>query len=202
MGESPMDWKDVHEQLIRLATQRSALDSQEGPLLLAALRARVHEQLGYGTFQEYAERLFGYTPRFVVERLRVARALENLPQTQEALAQGVITWSAARELTRVATVENETDWLAASAHKSVRELEKMVSGLQPGAKPGDLGRPEHERHVLRFEVSAETYATYREAIAKLRRNWEAPRTHDYVVAGSSSNNFPSTVPSPPLTRVV
>jgi hypothetical protein len=42
---------------------RAGLDFEEGRWLLAAQRARVHERLGYGSFLEYVERLFGYAPR-------------------------------------------------------------------------------------------------------------------------------------------
>lgn len=172
------DWKHVHEQLLALAARRAELDADEGPWLLAALRAGVHAQLGYGSFQEYIERLFGYSPRFVAERLRVARALEELPQMQQAQRSGALKWSALRELTRVATPETESAWLDAARGKSLREVERLVGGKAPGARPEDAPRAEYQRHVLRFEVSAETRASYREALAKLRRDSNEPLDED------------------------
>jgi len=47
--------------------------------LLAALRSAAHAHLGYGSFSEYVERLFGYKPPSTQEKLRVAEALEELP---------------------------------------------------------------------------------------------------------------------------
>src|SRR5579859_6217974 len=97
------DWRCAHQQLLRLATHRAHLDFDEGAWLLRALRAGTHIELGYATFAEYIERLFGYKPRWTNERLRVAEALGELPLIRRSLRDGTINWSAARELTRVAT---------------------------------------------------------------------------------------------------
>jgi len=106
----------------------------------------------------------------VHEKLRVAEALDRLPAFAQALNQGQICWSALRELTRVATPQTEAAWLAAATGRTVRELEKLVSGLAPGSQPGDLGDAKDVRHVLRFEVSGEVLASVREALTKIRRD--------------------------------
>ncbi len=113
---------------------------------------------------------FGYGPRVTEEKLRVAEALQRLPVLAAALAAGDLSWSAVRELTRVAVGETERDWLAAAKSRTVREVERLVSGRRPGDTPADPVRPEARRHTLRFDVTAETIATFREATAKLRRD--------------------------------
>ena len=45
-----------------------------------------------------------------------------------------------------------------------------MSGHRPGSLPDDVPDAEAKRHVLRFEVSGETLATFREAMAKIRRD--------------------------------
>jgi hypothetical protein len=60
----------------------------------------------------------------------------------------------------------------------VREVEKLVSGHQPGELPGDAKDWRAERHVLRFEVSGEVLASFREAQAKLRRDAGGPLDDD------------------------
>jgi hypothetical protein len=45
----------------------------------------------------------------------------------------------------------------------------MVSGLAPGNRPADRRRPELVRHVLRFEVGAETLAAFREAMTAVQK---------------------------------
>ena len=144
-------------------------DAEEGRWLLAALRAAVHVHLGFGSFGEYVERLFGYGRRCTQEKLRVAEALEELTGLGRALGDGVLTWSAVRELTRVAVPETEQAWLEVAHGKSVRQLEELIAGKPPGDSPESPVDPRARRHVLRFEVSAETFASLREAFGELRR---------------------------------
>jgi RuvA, C-terminal domain len=129
----------------------------------------VHRQLGYGSFTEYIERLFGYAPRVTHDKLRVAEALERLPELSRALGGDEVSYSHVRELTRVATPETEKIWLKSAQGRTVREVERLVSGHRPGSLPDSPTEPAHERHVLRFEVSGETLASFREAVAQLRR---------------------------------
>src|SRR3954447_24740854 len=164
------DWVRAHEALSRLARERAAADAEEGRWLLAALRSAAHVHLGYGSFGEYVERLFGYKPRSTQEKLRVAEALEELPAVAQAPETGELNWSAARELTRVAVAETEREWLDVARGKTVHQLEALVAGKSPGDKPSSESQPESRRHVLRFEVAPETLALFREAMNKLRRS--------------------------------
>jgi hypothetical protein len=175
-GSDAAPWRQAHEELVRLANTRAGLDYEEGRWLLRAERARAHVRLGYASFREYAERLFGYSPRLVQEKLRVAAALEELPLLSGVLEHGRLSFSAVRELSRVATAATEGAWLEAAGSKSVRELEELVLGQRPGSLPGDLPDKGTTRHVLRLEVSGEVLATFREAMAKVRR--EAGETLD------------------------
>jgi hypothetical protein len=169
-SEQPrLDWHRAHEGLSRLARSRARLDWEEGRLLLDALRSNAHLHLGFGSFGEYIERILGHTRRATEERLRVAEALERSPVLANALRDGSLSWSAVRELTRVATASNEEAWLEVAKGRTLRQVEEVVAGHSPGDMPDDSRDPALRRHVLRFEVSAETYATFREAMAKLRR---------------------------------
>jgi len=96
-------WQKAHEELVRLATERAGLDFEEGRGLLRAHRSGAHPHLGYASFYEYTERLFGYGPRLSQEKLRVAEALEDVPETARDLQTGAICFSLARELTRPST---------------------------------------------------------------------------------------------------
>jgi 5-methylcytosine-specific restriction endonuclease McrA len=171
-SEQPVEkteWVRAHEALSRLARERAAADAEEGRWLLAALRSAAHVHLGYGSFGEYVERLFGYKARSTQEKLRVAEALEELPAVAQALETGRVNWSAARELTRVAVVDTEQEWLDVARGKTVHQLEALVAGKGPGDKPASANQPDARRHVLRFDVAPETLALFREAMSKLRR---------------------------------
>jgi hypothetical protein len=168
-GGRVSEWVAAHEELTLLARRRAELDGLEGPALLGALRADVHRHLGLGSFAEYVERLFGYSRRTLEDKLRTAEALEGLPAMARSLREGTLSWSAVRELARVATAETELEWLGAARGRSVHEVERLVSGRRRGARPGDEPDSSQERHTLRFDVSAETFATFREAMRALRQ---------------------------------
>ena len=159
-GVHAVSWRSAHEELVRLSAKRAGLDFEECRWLLRAFRSGAHVELGYGSFYEYIERLFGYGPRLTQEKLRVAEALEALPETAEELKAGTLSFSAVRELTRVAIPETEREWLAAARGRTVREVEHLVSGHRAGSRPCDVPDASAKRHVLRFEVSGEALATF------------------------------------------
>jgi hypothetical protein len=163
-------WVAAHAVLTRLARQRAAADAEEGRWFLVAWRSGAHVHLGYGSFGEYIERLFGYRPRTTQDKLRAAEALENLPITTRALQEGTLSWSAARELTRVAVPETERAWVDAARGKTVRQLEALVASRAPGDTPESPERNTPRSRVLRFEVTAETFALFREAMLHVRRS--------------------------------
>jgi hypothetical protein len=169
LGVGSEEWALAHEALSKLRLKRAALDDEEGTWLLRAFRAATHVYFGYASFGEYVERLFGLTRRTTEEKLRVAGALEALPELAEALRSGKLNWSVVRELSRVAVSETELEWILAACAKTARQVERMVSGLSPGARPADRRRPELIRHILRFEVGSETLATFREAMKELQK---------------------------------
>jgi hypothetical protein len=172
------EWLEVHEELLKLATVRAGLDCEEAHWFLVAIRNAVHLRFGFGSFAEYVERLFGYGPRVTADKLRVAEALEELPATSGEFRQGNLSYSAVRELTRVATPDTEQDWLEAARGRTVREVEQLVSGHPRGSSPDDLPVFEAKRHVLRFEVRAETFAVFRDALAKVRHDAGGPIDED------------------------
>jgi 5-methylcytosine-specific restriction endonuclease McrA len=157
------DWKRVHGELTRLARIRAGHDAEEARWLMEGKRFRIHARLGCATYLEYLERVLGYPPRQAREKLRVAEALVDVPLIRDALAAGDLTWSAVREVTRVAVPETCAEWLAAARGRTVREVEELVSGRRPGDRPGDPPDPAARRHVLRLEITGETLAAFRDA---------------------------------------
>jgi hypothetical protein len=162
-------WQQIHEKLVGLAKRRAGQDYEEGRWLLRGMKAAVHRALGYGSYLEYVERIFGYAPRVAAERIRVARALQELPLMREALRTASIPWSVAREVTRVAVADTEQQWLDAVQGKSVRQVEKMVAGRKPGDGPDDPRDETARRYVVRFEIGGDVLALLRDARAELVR---------------------------------
>jgi hypothetical protein len=168
--EFDSDWKRAHEALMQLAVTQCEHDFEEARAILAAFRSHAHVMIGCATFLEYLERVLGYAPRAGSERLRVAEALDELPKLAAALRDGVLKWSAVREISRIAVRETETEWIEAARRRTSREIEQLVSGHGLGDRPSDPTDPRLQKRVLRFEVAAETHALMREAIAKMRRD--------------------------------
>jgi hypothetical protein len=164
------EWQRAHEEVVAVGRARAQHEHALAKALLRALRADCWKVLGLGSFYEYAERFAGLTPRQTEERLRVAAAFAELPELEAALAGARLHFSAVRELTRVATPETERAWIEVAIGKTSREVEEMAAGHQPGDHPQDPPRPQARRHLITMEVSAETYATFREAQAQLRRD--------------------------------
>ncbi len=174
-------WERVHGELTKLAKKRAGLDHDIGRWLIVAHRTAVHAHLGYASYQEYIERLFGWSHRLSNERLRVAQALDTLPKLGQALGQGQINWSVARELTRVATEDTEQQWLEAVTGRNVKQVHAMVAGLPPGARPGAEPCEDLRRHVIHSDVSALTLATFREAIAMVQRESAGGLSEDEAI---------------------
>jgi hypothetical protein len=152
-----------------LAGKRGAVDVEIGEWILAAREVEVHRALGFGSFAEYVERRLGFDGHTTAERIRVAEALQSLVATREAVKTGELSWSVARELTRVAVPETEGEWLEAAAGQRVRDVERLVAGRRPAQGPRDPADPRLARHVLRFEVSPETYALWREVVRVMQK---------------------------------
>ncbi len=165
---SHVGWREADQQLRRLAVVRAGIDAEEARWLRIAADTGVHRQYGYGSLLEYMERVLGYGPHVARERLRVAQAFATLPELDGALASGRISYSAARELTRVAEPWTEGAWLRSAEGLTLREVETAVAGHKPGDLPGDEPDLDLVRHRLRFELPAATMALFREARARLQ----------------------------------
>ena len=81
---------------------------------------------GYSDVYHLARRQFGLGFRATRERIRVGRALRELPATEQALVSGTLSYSKVREVTRVARPEDEVSWLREASRLPMRTLEQRV----------------------------------------------------------------------------
>jgi hypothetical protein len=162
------DWTRVHARLVSLGKARAVHEREVCRWLLAAQRLGVHARTGYASLAELAERVLGLKGRQTEERLRVGRALGELRLLDGALAGGELSWSAVRELTRVATRATEQAWLDWAKGRRVRQIEAAVAARKPGDGPRDRSDPSRIKHRLVFEVRGETMALFRDAQSAVR----------------------------------
>lgn len=157
---APVDWR---ARVRTLVISRGASDAEEARLLREGERIGIWRHLGEPNMRAYVQRHFGYGRRCAFDRLRVARALGELPLMEKSLSAGELFYSVVRELTRVAVWETEEEWLAEAKEKSLREVENAVSGRKRGDLPDAPSKPELVRHVHTYEVTGETDALLRQA---------------------------------------
>ena len=63
------------------------------------------------------------------EKVRVARALEQLPKLAAAMAHGEVSYSKARAITRIASAENEDYLLSIALHGTAHHVERLVQAI-------------------------------------------------------------------------
>ena len=84
------------------------------------------------------------------ERVRAARALVELPAIDAAMAEGRLSFSQVRALTRVATPEDEEELLPLALENSASRLERMLRGWRRGSEADEARRTEelHQSRTL------------------------------------------------------
>jgi hypothetical protein len=100
---------------------------------LADLADRIHGQrdrelLAYVDEFHAAACFFDLGPREVRERVRIGRALRQLPRIEAAFIAGELSYSRVREVTRVAQPDTESEWLECARNLDMRALERRVAG--------------------------------------------------------------------------
>lgn len=203
---------EAHGRLVSLARRRAADDVAMLEPLLVAEETGAHELLGLGSFQEYCARLFGWGGRQTRERLRVARAIRELPRIRARWAKGELTYSVVRELTRVATPEVENEWLTwatgsevgGTVRRTAREVQRIVAMRGRGSRPDDAPLPFEEQTVrISLEVSGSEAARFSEvrAVATRRLGQSvddetlAKMLFDAFLRGGESNADPGEAPN-------
>jgi len=106
------------------------------------------------------------------ELLRTARSLEELTLIDDAFAKGRLSWSAVREITRVAAKETEKDWIEFATGSNLRKIEQAVSraayGERPPKNPYSISKA-RLKVIADFEM--DDYAVWREAVDRIATNF-------------------------------
>lgn len=88
------------------------------------------------------------------EKVRVARALEQLPLISAAFSRAELSYSKVRALTRIACPENEAELLVMGAEGTASQLERIVRGFRR-AQPLELiaAQAQHENRTLHYHYN-------------------------------------------------
>ncbi|MBK6849767.1 MAG: DUF222 domain-containing protein [Proteobacteria bacterium] len=83
------------------------------------------------------------------EKVRVARALTELPETSAALAAGQVSYAKVRALTRVATPQTESELLAIACCGTAAHVERVVRGYRRAVSAQQEAADTRARHEAR-----------------------------------------------------
>ena len=138
-----------------LDLEASLVASVRAPAALRRALARVAgrmvavsgwERLGFARPGDYAVEHAGISGRELRDLAAVDRALGELPLLDAAFRAGEIGWTQLRLLCRVATPEDQQEWLTLAGRLTARELAREVRAVDRRARePLDAESDEEER---------------------------------------------------------
>lgn len=147
-GASPSSENDELFQLgERIADLAASINAAEGRMmtLLADFDRRGGWKDEFASCAEWLAWRTGIKIGPARERVRAARALENLPRTAEALRRGQLSYAKVRAITRVATPQDEERLLEFAWAASAARLEQRVRMWKQLSREGEL-TAEQVRH--------------------------------------------------------
>jgi hypothetical protein len=87
----------------------------------------------------------GMGAKVASDRVRIARALRELPKTFAAFAAGRVSFTQVRAITRVAVADDEAKYLGIAKAATGQQLERLVRGIR---RARALGIPKQDRPVV------------------------------------------------------
>jgi hypothetical protein len=113
------------QKIIELSAHKNVLDHAILTELREFDRNREWERDGATSCAAWLGWKLGTPPKTAQQRVRVARALGELPIIDDAMRRGLLSYTQVRALTRIATPENEADLLQLAQNTAGGQLEKI-----------------------------------------------------------------------------
>jgi hypothetical protein len=155
-SSSPFDPHARHRSLERLEAEitelwghLTAATARFLALVAEFDRSKAYERHGLVGTAQWLNWQCGIGPVAAREKVRVARALEALPQIAASFARGEISYSKVRAMTRVASPANEDVLLNVALHGTAAHVEKLVRKYV-WTQRRDAARTAHGQHVSRY----------------------------------------------------
>ena len=151
---------EIHDRLVVLARLDLRVESALCFYLHEVDERQLYIDYGHAATVDYARECLGFEDRKTRTLLNLARRFEELPKMKESFGRGEIPYTKAREAVKVATAENEEEWIQKCKTLSNRQLEQAVKKELP---------PEKKRTLVLVldEERIETWERTREALEKL-----------------------------------
>jgi hypothetical protein len=102
----------------------------------------------------------GIAPGAAREKVRVARALDDLPKLSDAMRRGEFSFAKVRALTRVATPGNESELVQVARHATAAQLEKIVRGWRRADRLEEQRIEQRQRNARFLTISIDEDGMY------------------------------------------
>ena len=120
----------LESEVAVLAAQIDAAEHRLLALIRELERRQHHRHHGLGSLATWLGWRIGLGAVAAREKVRVAKALGDLPHIDAALSRGEVSYSKVRAMTRVATPENEQKLLVMAQHATAAQLERICRGVE------------------------------------------------------------------------
>src|SRR5262245_42564949 len=139
---------DLENQITELWAHLNAATYRFLQLLAEYDRTKGYERHGLVSCAQWLNWMCGIGTVAAREKVRVARALEHLPQISALFAKGELSYSKVRAMTRVATTATESVLVNVALHGTASHVEKLVQKYR-WTERRDAGKLAHQRHLDR-----------------------------------------------------
>jgi len=207
--EKSLPPEEVHARVRAAHRLRRTGDRALAFYLREVCERRLWEGEGFADIFHYARVVADLSVKTTRDLLRVAERLEELPQLAQGYASGEIPWSKVRELSRIATPQQEEAWIEAASALSCRAVEDLVARGERGDSPEGARRRRANEGLGRESVPfvlylrPEVHALLTRAIEACRRRENGRSVEEAVVAFAETalrNEEAEPVSSDPESR--
>jgi TonB-dependent starch-binding outer membrane protein SusC len=175
----------LEHEITTLAAHDHAREFRLLRLIAEFDRRRGWELGGHRTCAHWLHFRTGYDLGSCRERVRVARALGELPLTAEAMSRGELSFSKVRALTRAATPECEAELLEVARSSTTAQLERFVRAWRKLSRRDEAALEREGYRLRRLRVFPDEVGTYDWQDAMLRRGMM--RRFDISAAGGDED---------------
>ncbi len=157
------------------------------------MRRRLYRDCGYSSIHAYAEAVLGFGQAKTYQFIRLAEALDGLPELRASVEAGEMPWTKARSVAAVATPRSEGQWIALAKASSARQLEARIRESRSEARrdrgQGDLLAPSAElppapapKVQVSFTLEPEQHARWLAIVERLRKQGHAQAKEELLLA--------------------
>ena len=206
--------KKAHQKLINLLEQIRKCEHSALLLFSEMMHQKLYQELGYSSMLNYAISELKFSQSKAYGFIKMANDLEKLPETKKAVTEGKLEWTKVREITKVATVDNEKLWIAEADNSSQKVLETKVKQARTIAKDKAKQQPclipveplpkAEPKISTSLSFSIEQMERFSVLIEKMRKQGETGSREELLIKAltdSTSQNSPRGENSP-STKIV